>query len=398
MYDTVKGAAVGSLTLVAEVKGEITIEGKQVFENHFDLPIIAFDDLDEAPGADHSFWFSRDPSFVSAMSTQDSSILGSLTPSESFADDGTLLDLPDELMDRTLNTVSMIGFQENTSLWSNFSPALVNRFLSDRLYIRFDMGQAYDVEGGLFYLQRPNELDDAANSKTGFLAYLEGAGEFLSGIVDFGYDVPRNECGKPTYIYVFGEKGSPAPASLSHPICVMIDDYAAVWEGMGLETDEEIKAYLDSLPYESFVPAEEDAGTAQQKTITVDFYMGGGGMSSGGTIDLAGVETAYVQINFDPSNPAPKAPDLGMHRYCIDWIADDYYRISDVVYDFEDVDFESDIGFVRFLKEGNIISPDGSVVNASGLTGSEGRVILVDCLANSIGTISFTVQKVDAPV
>lgn len=56
--------------------------------------------------------------------------------------------------------------------------------------------------------------------------------------MDFDYDVPRVESVFPAYIYVFGEEGSPAPTSLSQPVCVMIDDYAALWDGMYLETDE----------------------------------------------------------------------------------------------------------------------------------------------------------------
>ena len=88
----------------------------------------------------------------------------------------------------------------------------------------------------------------------------------------------------------------------------------------------------------------------------------------------------------------PKAPEAGRNRYFIDWLADDYYKISDVLYDIEGAD-----EFTFFhLSEGDIIAPDGSVVDSS-IESPDGQVVLLDCKASTIGSISFTAQKVDAP-
>lgn len=127
------------------------------------------------------------------------------------------------------------------------------------------------------------------------------------------------------------------------------------------------------------MPAEEDTQQeTRQNVIVVAFYTGGGAGSSGETVDFTGVETAYIQINLDPSNPVPKAPPVNSDRFYIDWIADGYYQVSDVVCD-------SAYFCDRLLNSGDLISPDGFNVN-----GGSG----IDYI--SVGTISFTVQKVDA--
>ena len=238
MWDAETKTTIGALVVELRVSGTIAVSEKQTFVNYFDVPVVK---PEESPDDGSSFWLSNDLENLVIQTLSDFVSDQKHTMTESFGNytDYTAKWYPNALVDNTEYYVNSIVFLSSV----NDIPADLN----SKVYLRFNIDS--DIQPAVMYLGEENNLLFLYCSKEHIVSSI---GSFWT--LDAGLQF--------SVVYLFSETmGKSSEIMISEPVCVVIDDYADFWAKQGLETEEEIRAYLDSLPYESFVAPEMESQT-----------------------------------------------------------------------------------------------------------------------------------------
>lgn len=152
---------------------------------------------------------------------------------------------------RTMYINSRIIFWDTSATTQDLSRLDENKvalFSNKKIYIRFDLSNDYDAL--LYSVSGAQDITEALDVK---IIILYRNNNIVSSIIDIGtmsgYFFP--------YVLLIGKLGSQPPIitesevpEASNPVLINITDNEANFAALGLTTDEEIKAYLDAIPYE----------------------------------------------------------------------------------------------------------------------------------------------------
>ena len=258
VWDMETKATIGSLVVELRVSGTIAVSEKQTFANYFDVPVVT-----EQPSDGSSCWISFENGNLlnGEAGSLPPDVEGQKLRLSEMAGNAEVQWLSDISTDDTEYTMAGFGYFMGIEGRTNsiFMQESMKNISGEKVYIRF----GYNDNGNnstllLYSVGNPSTANDL------IFIVMNNSGEIVSAIGDFPAQIHEWEpyCG-----YILSADGT-YPIDLpfvTEPVCVVIDDYADFWAKQGLETDEEIRAYLDSLPYESFVAPEKE----ESQTLTV---------------------------------------------------------------------------------------------------------------------------------
>lgn len=243
VWDMETSTTIGSLVVELRVAGTIAVSEKQTFVNYFDVPVVS---PENSPTDGSSFWNIDENSnnLITYLEAVGESVY--VSPSE-FLSDARNLILPNEEKDNEVY-FSNIGFffGVNGGTTPMLNAADIELISGNNVYIRFDISDSNKGHGFIFQILSDEYV---------YNLILQRTENIVSVLLDF----PSFSGNLRPYLAYFFTRDNPVTAdsiSVFNPVCVVIDDYDDFWAKQGLETDEEIRAYLDSLPYESFVAPE----------------------------------------------------------------------------------------------------------------------------------------------